>query len=102
MSHISSLYLFSKETDAVETVRGFKFQELKTLETWVLNKVNGVEEVIYCDYEEDIFQRDLSEFKATFRQFKLYSSKKFSFSSLEVKKAIAHFFMLFIKGDYPL
>lgn len=102
MSHISSLYIFAKETDAIETVRGFKFQELKTLETWLHNKNNGTDEIIYCDYEEDIFQRNLSAFKATFKQLKLYSSKNFSFASSEITKALAHFFMLFVKGDYLL
>jgi hypothetical protein len=102
MSHISSLYIFAKETDAIETVRGFKFQELKTLETWLHNKNNDADEIIYCDYEEDIFQRDLSAFKATFKQLKLYSSKNFSFASPEITKTLAHFFMLFVKGDYLL
>jgi len=32
MANISSLYLFAKEANAVETVKGFKFQELLTLE----------------------------------------------------------------------
>ena len=100
MSHISSLYLFAKETDAVEAVKGFKFQELTTLEIWLSNKIKNIDEIIYCDHEEDIFQRDLKEFKATFTQLKLYSSKHFSFASEEVTKAIAHFFMLFVKGDY--
>ncbi|PHK13619.1 hypothetical protein VF12_41285, partial [Nostoc linckia z15] len=94
MAHISSLYLFAKETDAVETVKGFKFQELKTLEAWLSNKINAVDEEIYCDFEEDIFQRDLNLFKATFKQLKLYSSKNFSFSSEEIIKALSHFFML--------
>lgn len=100
MGHISALYIFAKETDAVETARGFKFQELKTLEAWLQNKNAGSQEVIYCDYEEDIFQRNLAVFKTTFKQLKLYSSKNFSFASVEIKKAIAHFFMLFVKGDY--
>ena len=98
--HISKLHLFAKNTDATGAIRGFKFQELKTLEIWLYNKVHGIEEEIYCDYEEDIFQRDLKEFKATFKQLKLYSSKNFSFSSIEVRKAISHFFMLFVKGEY--
>lgn len=100
MAHISNLYLFAKKTDAVETVKGFKFQELTTLEIWLSNKVTGIEEEIYCDYEEDIFQRDLKQYKSTFKQLKLYSSKNFSFASVEVVKAIAHFFMLFVKKDY--
>lgn len=98
--HISKLYLFAKDTDATDIIRGFKYQELKTLEIWLYNKVNGIDENIYCDYEEDIFQRDLSDFKTTFKQIKLYSSRNFSFSSPELIKAINHFFMLFVKGDY--
>lgn len=99
-NHISKLYLFAKDTDANETIKGFKYQELKTLETWLFNRIHGKDEHIFCDYEEDIFQRDLENFKSTFRQIKLYSSKNFSFSSKEVKKALAHFFILFVKEDY--
>jgi len=98
--HISKLYLFAKDTDATDTIRGFKYQELKTLEIWLFNKVNNIDEKIYCDYEEDIFQRDIKEFKTTFKQLKLYSSRNFSFSSPELTKTINHFFMLFVKGEY--
>lgn len=98
--HISKLYLFAKDTDAVETSKGFKYQELKTLEAWIENRVNNRTIDIYCDYEEDILQRDLSLFKSKFTQLKLYSSKNFSFASEEVKKGIAHFFTLFVKGEY--
>lgn len=101
-SHISKLYLFSKDTDAPDVIKGFKYQELKTLEVWLFNKVNSIDEHIYCDYEEDIFQRNLQDFKSTFKQLKLYSSKNFSFSSIEIKKTIAHFFMLFVKDEYLL
>jgi len=98
--HISKLYLFSKETEATDVIRGFKFQELKTLEIWIANRINKVDENIYCEYEDDIFQRDLNDFKATFRQIKLYSSKRLSLASQELIKTINHFFMLFVKGDY--
>lgn len=98
--HISNLYLFSKDTDATEAIRGYKYQELRTLETWIKNKVDGINEQIFCDYEEDIFQRDLSQYKTTFRQVKLYSSKNFSFTSIEVIKGLTHFFMLFVKPEY--
>jgi len=98
--HISKLHLFAKDTDASDVIRGFKYQELKTLEVWLYNKVHGIDEHIYCDFEDDIFQRDLKSFKSTFKQLKLYSSKKFSFSSKEITKSLAHFFMLFVKGDY--
>ncbi|MDX1829268.1 MAG: hypothetical protein R3342_06950 [Lutibacter sp.] len=98
--HISKLHLFAKDTDAPDVIKGFKYQELKTLEVWLYNKVYGIDEHIYCDFEDDIFQRDLTSFKSTFKQLKLYSSKNFSFSSIEITKSLAHFFMLFVKGEY--
>ena len=100
--HISRLHLFAKNTDAPYVKAGFAYQELKTLETWLMNKINDIDEDVYCDYEEDIFQRDLKEFKSKFRQIKLYSSKNFSFLSEEIRKSIGHFFMLFVKGEYLL
>ena len=96
---ISKLFYFSKNTDAFASIRGYKFQELKTLETWIKNRIDEKDEVIYCDFEEDIFQRDLKKYNCKFRQIKLYS-KNFSFSSEEIKKALFHFFMLFSKGEY--
>jgi polyhydroxyalkanoate synthesis regulator phasin len=100
--HISKLHLFAKDTDAPDVIKGFKYQELKTLEVWLYNKVHGIDEHIYCDFEDDIFQRDLKSFKSTFKQLKLYSSKNFSFASEEIIKSLAHFFMLFVKGEYLL
>jgi len=88
--HISKLHLFGKDTDAPDVIKGFKYQELKTLEVWLYNKVHGIDEHIYCDLEDDIFQRDLTSFKSTFKQLKLYSSKNFSFSSEEITKSLAH------------
>lgn len=96
---LHKLFLFSKDTDASATEQGFQYQKLKTLKTWIENRINNKDEVIYCDYEEDIFQRDLKAGKAKFRQIKLYSSN-FSFSKEEIQKSVAHFFMLFVKGDY--
>ena len=98
--HISKLHLFAKDTDAPDVMKGFKYQELKTLEVWLYNKVHGIEEHIYCDFEDDIFQRDFKSFKSTFKQLKLYSSKNFSFLSEEITKSLAHFFMLYVKGEY--
>lgn len=96
---LHKLFLFSKDTDASATEQGFQYQKLKTLKTWIENRINKVDEVIYCDYEEDIFQRNFKEGKAKFRQIKLYSSN-FSFSKEEIQKSLAHFFMLFVKGEY--
>ena len=98
--HISKLFVFAKDTDAPDVIKGFKYQELKTLEVWLYNKLNDINEIIYCDFEEDIFQHNLKEFNSTFKQLKLYSSKNFSFSSKEIIKSIAHFFMLYVKGEY--
>lgn len=98
--HISSLHIFAKNRDASEIHRGYAYQDLKTLETWLKNRIDKVDEDIYCDYEDDIFQRNLKEYKATFRQLKLYTSKTFSLTSEEIQKAISHFFQLFAKGEY--
>lgn len=95
----SKLYIFSKDTDAPETQAGFEYQKLKTLETWLSNKIEGIDENIYCDFEDDIFQKKIEGNINRFRQIKLYS-RNFSFASPEVHKALQHFFMLFVKSDY--
>lgn len=95
----AKLYLFAKNTDAPFVARGFEYQKMKTLETWLENYLNKVDEVIYCDYEDDVFQRNNQAKEAKFRQIKLYKSN-FSFKSEEVQKAVAHFFMLHVNSDY--
>lgn len=97
--NVNKLYLFSKDTDASESQRGYNYQTLKTLETWIQNFIYGFEEEIYCEYEEDIFHKDLINNSLKFRQIKLYSTN-FSFSSEEVRKCIFHFFILHVKSDY--
>ncbi|RTQ45045.1 hypothetical protein EJV47_26095 [Hymenobacter gummosus] len=96
---ISKLFLFAKNTDASASMRGYQYQVFKTVETWLENYLNQVDEAIYCDYEEDIFQHNELTQAATFRQLKLYSTP-FSFRSEEIQKAVAHFFMLHVKTDY--
>lgn len=71
---ISNLYIFSKDTDANASLRGYHYQVLKAVETWVDNFNNGIDEEIYCDFEEDIFQKNPTLKTAKFRQIKLYSS----------------------------
>lgn len=95
----NQLYIFSKDTDATATEQGYYYQKLKTLKTWLENRIANTQEVIYCDLEDDIFQRNFAEGTSKFRQIKLYSSN-FSFSTEEIQKSIANFFMLFTKGDY--
>ncbi|WP_111308861.1 hypothetical protein [Confluentibacter sediminis] len=101
MASITQLSLFNKDTDAFATERGYEYQKLKTLESWLLNSIHKSDEIIYYDFEEDIFHRDLTKLKSTFRQIKLYSSN-FSFASVEIRKTISHFFTLFCLGDYLL
>lgn len=96
---ITQIHLFSKNTDAVASLRGYEYQKLKTLESWLQNGADKTDEIIYCEYEEDIFHRNTKSQAAKFRQLKLYSSN-FSFSSDEIQKAIIHFFDLYTKGDY--
>ncbi len=96
---INKLFLFSKDTDAFSSQRGYNYQTLKTLEAWVFNYLNNIKEDIYCEYEEDIFQKNIVNRGIKFRQIKLYS-KNFSFSTEEIKKCLAHFFMLHVKSDY--
>ena len=101
MASITQLSIFHKNTDASATESGFEYQKLKTLEAWLQNAIDGNDEVIYYDYEDDIFHRDLTNLKSKFRQLKLYSSN-FSFASDEIRKTISHFFTLFCLGDYLL
>lgn len=97
--NVNKLFLFSKNTDAFSSQRGYNYQTLKTLETWVENYLENEKDDIYCEFEEDIFQKNNYDKNLKFRQIKLYSSN-FSFSSNEIKKCISHFFMLSIKSDY--
>jgi hypothetical protein len=96
---LHKLFLFSKNNDAFASQRGYNYQTLKTLETWIGNFLQDIKEDIYCEFEEDIFQIDHLAQKLTFRQIKLYSSN-FSFSSEEIRKCICHFFTLHVKLDY--
>lgn len=96
---VSKLHIFSKNTDATASLRGYHYQVLKTVKTWVENFNLDVDDHIYCDFEEDIFQKNEDAKTAKFRQIKLYS-RNFSFSSEEIQKCIVHFFMLHVKTDY--
>ena len=96
---ISHLHIFQKDTDATAPLRGYQYQVLKTLETWISNLLEDNQEEIYCEFEEDIFQKSEVERKVKFRQIKLYSSN-FSFHSDEIKKCLVKFFLLHLKSDH--
>ncbi|HAK76185.1 MAG TPA: hypothetical protein DCM71_04570 [Runella sp.] len=96
---IHKLHIFAKNRDAIAAQKGYSYQQLKTLEDWLENRVAGGDEDIYCDFEDDILSKDLLKGKTIFKQIKLYS-KDFSFSSESITKTIAHFFSLYTKGEY--
>ncbi|SEH31578.1 hypothetical protein [Chryseobacterium culicis] len=75
---LHKLFIFSKDTNAFAAQRGYNYQTLKTLETWISNFFDDINEDIYCEFEGDIFQKDPLSKKLTFGQIKLYSSN-FSF-----------------------
>ncbi|MFZ3591892.1 hypothetical protein ACOI1C_22465, partial [Bacillus sp. DJP31] len=55
----SELALFKKNTDATGTNRGFLYQYLKTLNTWIKNFIANNKVEIYCETEDDIKELDL-------------------------------------------
>lgn len=95
----AKLHIFNKNTDANPSIRGYNYQTLKTVETWIDNFNDEVDEEIFCDFEEDIFQKNEKLKTARFRQIKLYS-RKFSFANKEIKKCISNFFLLHVKTDH--
>lgn len=96
---IHKLYIFAKNRDAIAAQKGYSYQQLKTIKEWLINRIAGGAQVVYCDYEDDIFLRDNAQGKSTFKQIKLYSTN-FSFTSDSITNSIAHFFMLYVKGEY--
>lgn len=98
---LHKLHIIGKNRDAVATQKGFTYQQLKTLEDWVSNRINNGDEDIYCEYEDDIFTQDSVSGKLTFKQIKLYSTN-FSFTSESLVNALENFFSLYVKGEYSL
>lgn len=52
MNKISKLYIFTKDTDATASLRGYQYQILMTLKIWLQNFQDGIQEEIFCDFEE--------------------------------------------------
>lgn len=96
---LHKLYIFSKNRDAVAALKGYSFQQLKTLEDWLEARIAGIDNEIYCEYEDDILIRNIRLYKTVFKQIKLYSTD-FSFTSESITKAISHFFSLYVKMEY--
>lgn len=91
---MNTLSFFEKKTDAVSTNRGFYFQYLNTLKSWLEIYKTSSNAILYCEVEDDLKLINLDEL--SFSQFKCYSTT-FSFSSPEIKKTFYNFYCLFFK-----
>lgn len=92
----NTLILHNK-TEAISTIRGFHFQYLKTLKSW-LDCYANIEEEIYCEVEDDLIQKNSITNFVRFTQIKSYSSE-FRLSSDSLKKTIVNFFNIFNRYD---
>ncbi|KYH07809.1 hypothetical protein A1704_03850 [Chryseobacterium cucumeris] len=91
---LDSIKFFKRNTDAIFTNRGFYYQYLHLLKKWVTNFVNGIENPIYTEVDNDI--KEVGN-DYVFTQLKCYSSK-FSLNSKEIKQSIFDFFITYL--DY--
>jgi hypothetical protein len=89
------LEIFNISTDAVATNRGFYYQYLIQLKKWVSNFINDKRDTIYVEVDDDI--KEVGD-KLIFTQVKSYSSS-FSFNSVEIRKTVFNFFMLFLEYE---
>lgn len=90
---IDFIDFFQRNTEAISTNRGFYYQYLSVLKKWVLNFVNGSEDKIYIEVENDI--KEVGR-EYIFTQLKCYTSS-FSLNSEEIKKTLFDFFILYLK-----
>lgn len=90
---MNSTLLLHNKTEAVATIRGFHFQYLKTLKSW-LECYENYEEDIYCEVEDDLMNENSITKYVKFTQIKSYSSE-FRLNSNAVKKTIVNFFNIF-------
>lgn len=97
--NIHVLHIIGKNRDAVASQKGYSYQQLKTIEDWLENRIANGDDEIYCEYEDDIFASDSINGKSTFKQIKLYGND-FSFASESITKSIINFFSIYVKGEY--
>ncbi|PEZ01338.1 hypothetical protein CN326_21545 [Bacillus sp. AFS018417] len=92
----NELLLFDKfkpNTDAVQTNRGFLYQYLKTLKSWLISAIDESGNVIYCETEDDIKEVNSKLHTIKFTQIKCYSSN-LGTNDEEIEKSIYNFFIL--------
>lgn len=93
--------ILKKDTDATSSGRGFYYQYLKTLNYWLTNFIEGNNNEIFCETEDDILEFCKTKLEIKFTQVKSYSDG-FSLKSPEIKNTLLNFFILFTmyKDDY--
>jgi len=92
------LKIFEVNTDAVATNKGFYYQYLVVLKKWIQNFISEKNDFIYSEVDDDI--KEVGD-ELIFTQVKCYT-KGFSFHSVEIRKSIFNFFMLFLKYNEEL
>lgn len=95
MSSNKIFHLFKQGTDAIATNQGFYFQYIVTLEQWLHNYTHGIDEDIYCEYEDDIFQENKKDKTRKFTQVKCYSGN-FNLQDKAVLESLIHFYDLYL------
>jgi hypothetical protein len=96
---ISKLNIFEKDTNASASIRGYEYQLLLTLKEWIDSFLQGGQDILYCEFEDDIAVFNSAASTVKFKQVKSYSSD-FSFQSKEVRKALLNFFMIYADPAY--
>ena len=92
----TEFHIFKNNTDAIPTNRGFYYQYLMTIKLWVENYINDIDNAIFCEREEDIFELSNQNHCASFRQIKCFGTA-FSLNSKEIKSSLLNFYKLYLK-----
>jgi len=87
---------FAVNTDAHSTNRGLLYQYLIALKSWVQNYIEGIDNPIYVEVDDDI--KEVGD-RLVFTQVKSYTSS-FSLNSDEIKKSLYNFFILFVQNEF--
>ena len=96
---MTQFQIFKQNTDAIATHRGFYYQYLKTVKLCLDNYVNGIDNDIYCEREDDIFEYNVNSEASIFRQIKCYSDTV-GLNSPEIKGSLLHFYDIYQNTTY--
>lgn len=91
---LTILKRFDIPRDADASLKGFFYQFLKTLDSWLINYNNDLDITIHCETEDDI-KETLSD-NLVFTQVKAYKDN-FNINSEEIVKSVFNFFSLYNK-----